>query len=138
MAKINVTGDVVQIRTNITESEFDVIEHYSPETLKIVDDKGNELFGITRGNAHASKYGISFCNADSEGRMFMTTENPVHDHSDPVRERKLIAKEFAQLINNLQIIETQVANEKPNIQALVQNAHNIIHITDEPCHCTEE
>ena len=131
MAQINVVGDIIQIKTGITESEFDVISHYSPEVLKILDDKGNEVFGITRGPSHYSKYGISFCSTDPNGKMFMSTTNPVIDHSDPAKERRLIAKEFAQLINNLQIIETQIANEKPNITALVQNANNAINIMEE-------
>lgn len=128
MAEINVTGDMIQIKTSLTEKEFDLVQYYKPEVLKLVDEQGNELFGITKGNAHASKYGISFCNTDSEGKLFMTTENPVHDHSDPVEERKLISREFAQTINNLQMIETQVANEKPNIRALEQNANRVIHM----------
>ena len=138
MAKINVTGDMIQIKTNITESEYDVVSHYSPNTLKIIDKDGNEVFGITKGDAHCSQYGVAFCSADSEGKMFMSCNNPVEDHSDPVQERKLIAKEFAQVINNLQIIETQVANEKPNITALVQKASDAICITDEACHCENE
>ena len=137
MAQINVTGDMLQIRTSLTKEAYEVVKYFKPEALKLVDDKGNELFGITVGDAHVSKYGISFCNTDSEGRLFMTTANPVTDHSDPAAERNVISKEFAQVINNLQIIETQIANEQPNIRALVQNAHRAINITGEECNCTE-
>ena len=130
MAQINVTGDMIQIKTKLTEEEFELVNYYKPEALKIVDDKGNEIFGITRGDAHVSKYGISFCNTDAEGRLFMTTTNPVSDHSDVEKERKEINREFAQMINNLQIIETQVAYEKPNIIALEQNADKVIRFSE--------
>ena len=129
MAQINVTGDMIQIKTNITESEYEVISHYSPETLKIVDEKGNDVFSIAMGAAHYSKYGVTFCNSDAEGKLFMTANNPVTDHSDPAKERKLIAKELAQTINNLRIIEAQVEAEKPKIAELVQNANEVIHMT---------
>ena len=132
MAQLNVTGDMIQIKTSLTEEEFDLVQYYKPETLKLVDEKGEEYFGITRGDAHVSKYGISFCNTDANGKLFMTTENPVHDHSNIAEERNLISREFAQTINNLQIIETQVANEKPNIRALEQNANRAINIQGEP------
>ena len=126
MAQINVSGDAIQIKTSLTEEEFDMIEHYAPESLKLVDDNGNEYFGITRGDAHYSKYGISFCNTDSEGRLFMTANNPVNDHSDPEKEKKQISKILAQTINNLQTVEDQIEAKKPEIVALEQNADRVI------------
>lgn len=128
MAKLNVMGDFIQIRSSLTEEEIKVVQYYKPEVLKLKDEKDNEIFGVTicNGDPHASKYGITFCNKDSNGRMFVTVENPVNDHSDPAQERKEISKLFAQLINNLQIVETQVANAKPEITALVQNANEAI------------
>jgi len=131
MAQINVTGDMIQIKTKLTEEEFKLVEYYAPDVLKLKDEKGDEYFGINRGDAHASKYGISFCNTDSEGRLFMTTENPVHDHSDPEKEKQYISREFAQVINNLQVIEKQVDEKKPEIAALEQNAERAIRMDSE-------
>lgn len=131
MAQINVYGDMIQIRSSLTKEDYELVKYYKPEALKIVDENGNEIFGITTGCAHVSKYGISFCNTDEKGRLFMTTNNPVSDHSNPEVERKMISKEYAQTINNLQFIETQIANEKPNIIELEQNANRAIRMNEE-------
>ena len=131
MAQINVTGDTIQIKTSLTAEDFDLVKYYNPDALKLKDEKGNEVFGITTGDAHVSKYGIALCNTDSEGRLFMTTNNPVNDHDDPEEEKKIISKEFAQVINHLQIIEELVQNMKPEIQALEQNANRAIRMCND-------
>lgn len=131
MAKINVTGDAIQIKSSLTRANYDTIRHYKPEALKLIDEKGNEIFGITMGDAHVSKYGVSFCNTDSEDKLFMTTENPVNEHSDPELEKKLISRKFAQVINNLEAVETQIETEMPNIRALEQNAERAITINND-------
>ncbi len=128
MAKLRVLGDTIQIKTELTEKDFKKITNYAPEALKIKDEDGNEIFGISRGSAHWSKYGVAFCNTDSNGKLFMTTENPVIEHSDPVAEKEQLKEIFAQLIFHLEMIEENFQHIKAELAAMEQNAENSIEV----------
>lgn len=137
MAKIKVIGDVVQIKSDLTEDDFKKISNYAPEALKILDDKGNEVFGISMGDAHWSKYGVAFCNTDSNGKLFMTTNNPVTDHKDPSAEKELITEIFAQVLFHLGVIEQNFQTLKTELTAIEQEAARSITL-DEECTCEAE
>ena len=109
MAKLNVMGDTIQITSDVTREEMERVERYAPEALKLFDDEGNEVFGVGIGNASFSKYGVCFCSETTEGKLFMTTNNPVLDHSDVEAERKEIVKHFAPMLSKLQAVEAHVA-----------------------------
>lgn len=130
MAQINVMGDMIQVKTALTEEEFELTEKYCPEALKLRDEEGNEYFGISRGDAHISKYGVSFCSKDAENKLFMTTNNPVEDHSDPTEEKKKIARHFAQVINGLNLVEGQIREKKETIAAMEALANNSIYMPE--------
>lgn len=108
MAKVKVLGDMMQIKSDITAAEFERVKSFAPELLKLIDVEGNELFGVERGNAFYSKYGICFCSEDAEGKLFMSTNNPVTDHSCAETEKEAIVKELAPIIDKLNSIEEQV------------------------------
>ena len=110
MAKISIMGDTVQITSDITKEVITKVKRYAPEALKLYDENDNEVFGIEFGNASCSKYGICFCSVDAEGKLFMTTNNPVLNHSDAEKEREEVVREFAPMIHKLQLIESNVAN----------------------------
>ena len=108
MAKVKVLGDMMQIKTEITGAELERVEKFAPEMLKLTDDDGNEVFGISRGSAFYSKYGICFCSEDAEGKLFMSTNNPVTDHGNAEEEKDKVVKELAPIINKLQAVENQI------------------------------
>lgn len=137
MAKIKVLGDMIQIKINLTESDFKKVKNYAPDALKIKNEDGNEIFGISMGDAHCSKYGVAFCNTDAEGKLFMTTENPIKDHSDPTEEKKVIKEQFAQTIFFLEMIEEHFAAIKTELTAMEQNAERSI-VMDGECTCEPE
>ena len=143
MATLKVLGDVIQIKTELTEKDYKKISNYAPEALKVKDDKDNELFGISMGDAHWSKYGIAFCSTDADGKLFMTTPNPVQDHSDPKEEKEAIKELFAQTIFNLEIVEANFDKIKTELAAIEQNAAASIEMVDAPavpepvCCCTQ-
>lgn len=110
MAKVKVLGDMMQIKSDLTGAEFDRIESFAPEMLKLVDDEGNEVFGISRGNAFYSKYGVCFCSEDAEGKLFMSTDNPVRDHSNAEKEKEEIVKTLAPILSKLNAVEKQIKN----------------------------
>lgn len=110
MAKVKVLGDMMQIKSDLTGAEFDRIESFAPEMLKLTDDEGNEVFGISRGHAFYSKYGVCFCSEDAEGKLFMSTNNPVVDHTDAEKEKEEIVKTLAPVLSKLNAVEKQIKN----------------------------
>ena len=111
MAKIKVLGDIIQITSAITEEQFERVKTFAPEAFIMKDaDTGEEIFGVSRGSAFYSKYGVCFCSVDSEGKLFMTTNNPVSDHSDRDAEMQEILKVFAPIMAKLNMIEENVLN----------------------------
>lgn len=119
MAKIKVLGDTIQITSELTEEQFDRVKSYAPEALVMKDaESGDEIFGITRGNAFYSKYGVCFCSVDNEGHLFMTTNNPTQDHSNREEEKELIIKEFAPVIAKLNELEAHVLGVMESIEEI--------------------
>lgn len=118
MAKLTIMGDVVQIKTEMTAEEIDRVKMFAPDALKLFDNEGNEVFSVGIGDANYSKYGICFCSTDSEGKCFMTADNPVTDHDDPAEEKKLVVREFAQLINKLEAVEANITAAKEMLDAI--------------------
>lgn len=128
MANITVLGDALQIKIDLTKEDFEKVKNYCPETLKIKNKEGDEVFGISMGDAHWSKYGVAFCSTDADGKLFMTTENPVKCHQDPEAEKKAIKEAFAQTIFFLETIEKNFAEMKEQLNALEANAEASITI----------
>lgn len=125
MAKLSIMGDTVQITTELTKEMVQRIKDYAPDALKLFDSEGNEVFGVGIGDANVSKYGICFCSETAEGNLFMTTNNPVSDHSNPDKEREKVVRQFAPIINKLQMIEQHVSNVKAeldSVEAAVQES----------------
>jgi hypothetical protein len=118
MAKIKVMGDVIQISTDLTREELERVQSYAPNALKLFDEEKNEIFGVGIGDASYSKYGICFCSETAEGKMFMTTGNPVTDHSDPAGEREQIVRYFAPVISKLMMVEANVNLAKADLDAV--------------------
>ena len=118
MAKVTVLGDMMQIKSDITAKELERIESFAPEMLKLTDDEGNEIFGVSRGNAFYSKYGICFCSEDAEGKLFMSTTNPVTVHGDAEEEKTAIIKELAPILHKLQAIEANIKKADEMLTAI--------------------
>lgn len=130
MATMKVMGDVIQLGTELTREDIERVANYAPGVLKLTDDDGNELFGVGIGDASFSKYGICFCSETAEGKMFMTTNNPVEDHSDPAKEREMIVRYFAPIINKLQAVEANVAAAKESLDSMEDAVQNAVTFVD--------
>lgn len=118
MAKLTIMGDTVQITTDMTRKEIERVNAYAPTALKLFDNEGNELFGVGIGDASYSKYGICFCSENADGKMFMTTNNPVVDHSDAEKEREEVVRFFAPVISKLQAVEAAVAGARADLDTV--------------------
>ena len=126
MAKMKVMGDMIQLSTDLTKDELERVKNFAPEALKLFDNEGNEVFGVGIGDASYSKYGICFCSETAEGKMFMTTNNPVTDHSDPTKEREEIVRYFAPIINKLQAVEANIAAVRESLDALEASVQDAV------------
>lgn len=128
MAKLNVLGDAVQLKSALTTEEIATVKTFDPERLKLKDEEGNELFSISLGHASISKYGIVFCSTDAEGKAYVTTENSVTDHSNPELEKAFLVKEWAPILANLTKLEGQVALALEDIAAMEASVVDAIEI----------
>lgn len=108
MATLKIFGDTISIFSSLTREQLERAEGFAPDALKLKDEEGNELFGIGFGSPSYSKYGITFCSENAEGKLFMTMNNPVLDHSDPEAEKNAITRMFAQPLHSLKLVEAQV------------------------------
>lgn len=126
MAKITIVGDMIQIKTDLTKSDVERVKTFAPEALKLFDNEGNEVFGVDMGDACYSKYGVCFCSEDADGKLFMSTDNPVSDHSDPEKEKEEVTKYFALLINKLRAVEANVQGAAETLTAVETEAKEAV------------
>ena len=119
-------ADMIQLSTDLTKDELERVKNFAPEALKLFDNEGNEVFGVGIGDASYSKYGICFCSETAEGKMFMTTNNPVTDHSDPAKEREEIVRYFAPIINKLQAVEANIAAVRESLDAMEASVQDAV------------
>lgn len=128
MAKLNVIGDILQLKSDITVKEMELIQNYAPSALNLTDEEGNVLFAISSGPASISKYGVSFPSSDAEGHLFVTIEN-TGDHSDMEAEKASIRREYTPILTKLIVIEKNIeaAIEKMNtLETSVEELINFI------------
>ena len=126
MAKLTIMGDMIQIKSDLTKAEVERVRDFAPEALKLVDEDGNEVFGVSIGDSFWSKYGICFCSEDQNGKLFMSTNNPVIDHADPEKEKKEVIKTFAPVLNKLNAVEAHIKDVQETITAVEVEAASAI------------
>lgn len=132
MATLKVVGDMIQLKIDLTESDFNKVKNYAPDALKVKDEDGNEIFGISMGDAHWSKYGVAFCNTDASGKLFTTITNPVNEHVNPAAEKKVIKEQFAQTLFFLNMLEQNFASIKAELDAMEDKAEESIVMDEAP------
>lgn len=130
MARLNVMGDALQIKSRLTKAEIERALTFKPEALKIKDEENNEIFAIALGNASISQYGICFPSTDAEGRVFVTADNNI-DHSDPVAEREYLTRNFATILDKIDQVETQVSLVSGELKNIEERVARNIHLDDE-------
>lgn len=119
MATIKILGDVLQIKSELTAKEIERVKAFKPEALKLFDNEGNEVFGIAYPvDANWSKYGVCFCSKDEDGKVFMTTDNPVLEHGCPEKEKNEVIRKFAPVLSKLETVEAQVASAKDALEEM--------------------
>lgn len=132
MARLNAIGDVIVVTADITEKEYDSIEKHAPEALELKNEDGNTYFAVKMGDASISKYGICFSSRDTNGNIFMTTNNVITGTHDNIeKERYLIEEEFSTILANLLKIEEQVSNALEDVKRTISSVSHTITIEGE-------
>ena len=127
MATLKIMGDALQIKSELTGEQIERVKTFAPEALKLFDTEDNEVFGVEYpADASYSKYGICFCNTDSDGKVFMTTNNPVRDHDDPEKEKEEVVKRFALILNHLNMVEANVAEARAALEQMESAVTNSV------------
>jgi hypothetical protein len=102
MAKVKILGNMFQLKSELKVSDIEKVEKYAPEALKIVDDNGNEVFGICMGSPSITKYGVSFDGEDEAGFAYLSAA------SNKELTKEAVVEEFAYSISMLNIIEKSI------------------------------
>ena len=68
-AHIDISGASAVLVSDVTLEDWQKVEKYAPEALKIMDDDGDPLFKVQTGSAggSATQYGVSFGSHTNEG-----------------------------------------------------------------------
>lgn len=133
MAEIRVLGDMIQLKTDITEEALRKVNLYDESALKLKDEDGKDYFAVGLGSASVSKFGVCFCSVDFDGKLYMTTSNPTTStHENMEAERQTILEEYAPIIRDLRKVEAQVVSLLREANALENDVNGAISfITDE-------
>lgn len=132
MAKLTLLGDALQIKSSITEDILEKVKRFSPKTLKLIDENGNEIFAIDKGNASTSPHGILFPSADPEGRLFTTILCPDLEHKSYYDDKEAIKRNFSVMLYNLRKVEDQIRDALETVIMIERDVEDSIHIEDEP------
>lgn len=129
MAKLKAFGDSLMIQSAIRVTDFDKMLKFKPDALRLKNEEKEDIFVVQMGEPSVSRHGISFCSHNTEGYLFMTTENVVtHCHTDLDEERDLIEMNYASILANLIKVEKQVQEAKKEIAEMVASVSDSIEV----------
>jgi hypothetical protein len=74
--QIKVQNNSLVVISSISIADYSQAKQYTPDALRIKDDKGNDLYTISTGDASIKKFGATF-NAVVDNRLAITTPLPM-------------------------------------------------------------
>lgn len=121
MAKINVCGDAVVIKSDLKLEDIKLLEKYRPDCLTVKDDEGEPVFklGTTCCGGTVNKYGVSFASAthDDEGLAVFTTMFACCADATLDEIKDCIADEFGQPVAMLTKLEESLKDVIDEVKA---------------------
>lgn len=91
---------VIVFNTKLTKVAIEKLAKHIPDSLKLKDEEGNDVFAIGFGaNASISNYGVNFNKVDSEGKALITIGKTM--------ENEEIAEEFAGILMKVKEVEVK-------------------------------
>lgn len=114
---------VIVMSTEITKEAMLKLMRHNPDSLKLKDENGDEIFAIAYGEASLSDYGMSFDKVDSEGKLLLSISG--------IMENTEVAEEFAVALTNLKAVEAQALAAYTELEAKLLEVANSIQNTIE-------
>ena len=120
--KIIYANNAMVVKTDISAVDFAAAEKFAPESLKVRDEKGNDLFAVGKGAAQL-KPGYATFNAVVDGKMAVTVPLEMGLEGEDAKEviKDKFAQALAALATNEPKIVTQITAALAPIQAVVED-----------------
>lgn len=110
---------VIVINTELTREALLKLKKHNPNALKLQDEEGNEIFGLSFSEtASINNYGISFNKEDSEGKALITIQETL-DNSE-------IAEKYAGILMNAKLVEEIAIDAYEELEANLLEVANSI------------
>ena len=91
---------VIVFNTELTSEALLKLKRHNPDALKLKDEEGNDIFGISFSEtASINNYGISFNKIDSDGKALVTVQATMENNE--------IAEEYAAILLNTKKVEAK-------------------------------
>jgi len=124
-AKIQISGASAVLVSDIALADWEKVEKYTPEMLKIVDEEGEVLFKVMTGSGAGSvnDYGVCFGEHTNEGGKATVTVLFDSDVDDKVQAIKDIAGNALLDLNDIEkeipTVLTDIAEKEAKIAELI-------------------
>lgn len=110
---------VVVFNTELTKEAILKLKKHNPSALKLKDEEGNEIFGLSFSeNESINDYGISFNKVDSEGKALVVIQKTM--------ENAEIAEEYAGILMAANEVEHNALEAYAELEANLLNIANSI------------
>lgn len=106
--KVTITGDALVVTSSLKVEDIKMLEKYSPESLNIKDEEGNDVFSIAykEGCPSISKYGVTFSGKSRDGKDLATITLQLPTEVANVKE--FVADLIGSANNDLKTLETEL------------------------------
>lgn len=110
---------VVVFNTELTKEAILKLKKHNPSALKLKDEEGNEIFGLSFSeNESINDYGISFNKVDSEGKALVVIQKTM--------ENAEIAEEYAGILMAANEVEHNALEAYAELEANLMEIANSI------------
>ena len=120
-AHVEISGASAVLVSDISLEDWERVEKYEPDAMKLVDDDGDAVFKvkISKGGGSVNEYGVCFGSYTNEGGKATTTvllEEGIEDKKDAVKEimgsalldLNTIEKEIPEVLKDIEKKEAEI------------------------------
>lgn len=112
MAKVKVIGNSLFVTSAVKLEDYERVSKFSPETMMLKDENGNQSFAVKVGTSSVCSYGVCFGEKTSEGLALARIDVGAG------MTKTALAEVYAGVIANLNTVEEAV---KTKAQAITEN-----------------
>lgn len=131
MAKINVSGNVVTVISEITKDQIELLKKYNSEALSLKDKDGNVTFAIdfvpSASCGSVNKYGITF-DSHTFGDKKICVSVKAKKHYDSAKD--FVVEEIGMAVVKLNEIEKAVVPSVEEITAQLEAVIETINVAE--------